>query len=140
MKYVSYKDKKELAADLKLIYTAKTEEVALKNLASFKEKWNCKYPACVMSWERNWAELATFFKYPSEIRTMIYTTNAIESFNRQLRKVTKNKAIFPNDFALTKSLYLAMVDASSKWTNRLKNWDRIISQLIIYFDGIIDLY
>ncbi len=139
-KYVSYKDRKALIADLKLVYKAPTEEVALKNLEDFNKKWSSKYPSCVDSWKRNWAELATFFKYPADIRKMIYTTNSIENFNRQLRKVTKNKTIFPNDFALSKSLYLAMVDASSKWTSRLRGWDKIISQLAIYFEGRIDLY
>ncbi len=137
-KYVSYKDRKELVNDLKLVYKAKTEEIAVNELEGFSKKWNEKYPACVDSWKRNWAELSTYFKYPQEIRKMIYTTNAIENFNRQLRKVTKNKTIFPNDFALTKSLYLAMIDASNKWTSRLRDWDRIINQLAIYFEGRID--
>lgn len=132
-KYVSYKDLKELMRDLKTVYKAPTEEMALSNLDEFEEKWIKKYPTCVSSWRNNWAELSTYFKYPQEMRTLIYTTNAIENFNRQLRKVTKSKAIFPNDFSLTKSLYLAMVDASQKWTYRIKNWDLIISQLSIYF-------
>lgn len=103
----------------------------------FEYKWNDKYPSCIRSWADNWAELATYFKYPQEIRTLIYTTNAIEAFNRQLRKVTKNKAIFPTDFALSKSLYLAMVDASLKWTSRIRGWDKIYSQLSIYFNNRI---
>ena len=101
------------------------------------EKWQKKYPMCVSSWRNNWAELSTYFKYPQEMRTLIYTTNSMENFNRQLRKVTKSKAIFPNDFSLTKSLYLAMVDASQKWTYRIKNWDLIRSQLSIFFEGRI---
>lgn len=136
-RYVSYKDIKELMTDLKKVYKAPKEETALLQLDLFKDKWNDKYPSCVRSWENNWAELATYFKYPQEIRTLIYTTNAIEAFNRQLRKVTKNKTIFPTDFALVKSLYLAMADASLKWTSRIRGWDKIISQLSIYFEGRI---
>ena len=92
---------------------------------------------CVSSWRNNWAELSTYFKYPQEMRTIIYTTNAMENFNRQLRKVTKSKSIFPNDFALSKRLYLAMIDASQKWTSRIRNWDLIRSQLSIFFEGRI---
>ena len=113
-KFVSYRDIKELMKDLKTVYKASTEELALSNLDIFEEKWGKKYPMCVNSWRNNWAELATYFKYPEGIRKLIYTTNSIENFNRQLRKVTKNKTIFPSDYALQKSLYLAMVDASSK--------------------------
>ena len=136
-KYVSYKDLRELMKDLKTVYKAPTEKVGLKNLDIFDEKWGKKYPMCVKSWRDNWAELSTYFKYPSEIRKLIYTTNALESFNRQLRKVTKSKTIFPNDYALEKSLYLAMMDVSSKWTTRIRGWDQIISQLSIYFEGRI---
>lgn len=134
-KYVSYKDIKELMRDLKIVYKAPTEESALLNMDRFEEKWGKKYPMCVSSWRNNWAELTTYFKYPQEMRTLIYTTNAMENFNRQLRKVTKSKAVFSNDYALTKSLYLAMVDASMKWTGRIRNWDIIRSQLSIYFEG-----
>ena len=134
-KYVSYKDIKELMRDLKAVYKAPTEDLALTNLGIFEEKWDKKYPMCVSSWKNNWAELSTYFKYPDGIRKLIYTTNAMENFNRQLRKVTKNKTIFPNDYALQKSLYLAMVDASSKWTSRIRGWDQILSQLSIFFEG-----
>ncbi|EEI83670.1 transposase, Mutator family [Anaerococcus tetradius ATCC 35098] len=134
-KYVSYKDIKELMKDLKAVYKAPTEDLALTNLGVFEEKWDKKYPMCVSSWKNNWAELSTYFKYPDGIRKLIYTTNAMENFNRQLRKVTKNKTIFPNDYALQKSLYLAMVDASSKWTSRIRGWDQILSQLSIFFEG-----
>lgn len=134
-KYVSYKDIKELMKDLKAVYKAPTEDLALTNLGVLEEKWDKKYPMCVSSWKNNWAELSTYFKYPEGIRKLIYTTNAMENFNRQLRKVTKNKTIFPNDYALQKSLYLAMVDASSKWTSRIRGWDQILSQLSIFFEG-----
>ncbi|EMW5549967.1 transposase [Enterococcus faecalis] len=120
---------------LKAVYKAPTEDLALTNLGIFEEKWDKKYPMCVNSWKNNWAELSTYFKYPEGIRKLIYTTNAMENFNRQLRKVTKNKTIFPNDYALQKSLYLAMVDASSKWTSRIRGWDQILSQLSIFFEG-----
>lgn len=136
-KFVSYRDIKELMKDLKTVYKASTEELALSNLDIFEEKWGKKYPMCVNSWRNNWAELATYFKYPDGIRKLIYTTNSIENFNRQLRKVTKNKTIFPSDYALQKSLYLAMVDASSKWTSRIRGWDQILSQLSIFFEGRI---
>ena len=136
-KFVSYRDIKELMKDLKTVYKASTEELALSNLDIFEEKWGKKYPMCVNSWRNNWAELATYFKYPEGIRKLIYTTNSIENFNRQLRKVTKNKTIFPNDYALQKSLYLAMVDASSKWTSRIRGWDQILSQLSIFFEDRI---
>ena len=134
-RYVSYKDIKEVMKDMKLIYKASTEQIALLNLESFKEKWYEKYPNCCESWERNWTELTTYFKYPEYIRKLIYTTNSIEAFNRQLRKVTKTKSIFPSDQALYKMLYLTMVEASNKWTSRIKEWDRILSQLRIYFEG-----
>lgn len=133
-RFVSYKDIKELMKDLKTVYKANSEELAYSNLDYFEEKWGDKYPSCIDSWRRNWAELSTYFKYPQDIRTLIYTTNSIESFNRQLRKVTKNKSIFPNDFSLVKSLYLAMSDASLKWTSRMKSWDKIMSQLRIFFE------
>lgn len=134
-KYVSYKDIKELMKDLKAVYKASTEDLALTNLGVFEEKWSKKYPMCVSSWKNNWTELSTYFKYPEGIRKLIYTTNAMENFNRQLRKVTKNKTIFPNDYALQKSLYIVMVDASSKWTSRIRGWDQILSQLSIFFEG-----
>lgn len=119
----------------KAVYKAPTEDLALTNLGIFEEKWGKKYPMRVSSWKNNWAELSTYFKYPEGIRKLIYTTNAMENFNRQLRKVTKNKTIFPNDYALQKSLYLAMVDASSKWTSKIRGWDQILSQLSIFFEG-----
>lgn len=123
--------------DLKSVYKAPIEELALRNLDIFEEKWKDKYPMCIKSWRDNWAELSTYFKYPEGIRKIIYTTNAMENFNRQLRKVTKNKAVFPNDYALQKSLYLSMVDASRKWTSRIIGWDSILSQLSIFFEGRI---
>lgn len=137
-KYLSYKDLKAFNADLKLVYTAATEELALAELDNVEEKWGDKYLIAIKSWRNNWDELATFFKYPPEIRKIIYTTNAMESYNRQLRKVTKTKSIFPNDEALLKSLYLATVDISQKWTQSIRGWAQILAQLSIFFEGRLD--
>ncbi len=101
-------------------------------LDDFAEKWDSKYPKIAMFWRAHWAELSTYFKYPETIRTLIYTTNTIEGFNRQLRKVTKSKSIFPNDNSLLKMLYLATMDISKKWTGRRKDWGQIHSQLDIF--------
>lgn len=133
-KYVSYKDLKALMADLKRVYTASTEEIARLELDAFAEKWDGKYPTISKSWNENWATLSTYFKYPEEIRKIIYTTNTVEGFNRQLRKVTKSKAVFPNDDSLLKMLYLAAMDITRKWTGRRKDWGKIQAQLMIYFE------
>jgi len=132
-RYISYKDVKAFTSDLKKIYRAATEELALAELDKLEEIWGKKYPLSIKSWRANWAELATYFKYPKEIRKIIYTTNNVESFHRQLRKVTKSKSIFPNDQALLKMLYLATMDATERWTMRLRDWPIILSQLTIYF-------
>jgi len=137
-KFVSYKDIKLLMADLKRIYQAVDERSALHELDSFDEKWSGRYPKIAISWRANWANLATFFKYPQEVRTLIYTTNAIENFNRGLRKVTKSKSVFPSDDALLKMLYLAMVDITKKWTGRRRDWGQIHSQLEIFFADRLD--
>lgn len=128
-KYVSYKDIKALMEDLKRVYGAIDEETALYELEQFAKKWDTKYPKISQSWQARWAELSTYFKYPQSVRTLIYTTNSIENFNRQLRKVTKSKAVFPNDDALLKMLYLAQVDITKKWTGRRRDWGEIHSQL-----------
>ena len=117
-KYVSYKDIKALIADLKRVYQAFDEQSALAALDDFAEIWDKKYPKISKSWRENWANLSTYFKFPEELRRLIYTTNAIEGFNRQLRKVTKPKAVFPTDDSLFKMLYLAMLDITKKWTGR----------------------
>lgn len=132
-KYVSYKDIKALMADLKAVYGAVDEPTALEALDQFSEKWDKKYPKISRSWRENWANLSTYFKYPQEVRRLIYTTNAIEGFNRQLRKVTKSKSVFPTDDSLLKMLYLAMIDITKKWTGRRQDWGVIHSQLSIYF-------
>jgi len=132
-KFVSYKDIKALMSDLKKVYAAIDEQTALYGLDTFDEKWGGKYPKIALSWRTNWANLSTYFKYPQEVRTLIYTTNAIENFNRQLRKVTKSKSVFPTDDSLLKMLYLAMIDITKKWTGRRKDWGQIHSQLEIFF-------
>ena len=132
-RFVSYKDIKMLMADLKRVYAAVDEETALYELESFGEKWNSKYPKIAQSWESNWSKLSTYFKYPQEVRTLIYTTNAIEGFNRQLRKVTKAKSVFPTDDSLLKMLYLAMTDITKKWTGKRRDWGMIHSQLEVFF-------
>lgn len=132
-KYVSYKDIKALMADLKAVYAAVDEQSALDALDTFAETWDKKYPKISKSWRENWANLSTYFKYPKEVRRLIYTTNTIEGFNRQLRKVTKSKAVFPTDESLFKMLYLAMMDITKKWTGRRQDWGVIHAQLSIYF-------
>jgi putative transposase len=139
-RYVSYKDLKKVTADLKPIYKAVTEEAALLELERFEDTWGNKYPLIVRSWRNNWDELATFFKYPPEIRKLIYTTNMIESYHRQLRKVTKGKSIFPSDEALLKMLYLATMDVTRKWTGRVQNWGQMLLQLSVFFPERIGHY
>lgn len=133
-KFISYKDLKAFMGDLKQIYKADTEELAEAALDILEDKWGKKYPASIASWRNNWAQLSTYFKYPSEIRKLIYTTNSIENFNRQLRKVTKSRAIFPTDDALFKMLYPAMIDATKKWTGKSRDWGLALDQLCIYFE------
>ena len=135
--YVSYKDLKKLMADLKMVYAAPDEAAALEKLESFGEKWNSKYPKIYKSWSERWATLSTYFKYPNEVRKLIYTTNAIEGFNRQLRKVTKSRTVFPSDDSLLKMLYLATMDITKKWTGRRRDWSQIRAQLEIYFEELL---
>ena len=132
-KYVSYKDIKALMADLRSVYAAVDEPAALDALDAFSTKWETKYPKISRSWRENWANLSTYFKYPQEVRRLIYTTNSIEGFNRQLRKVTKTRSVFPTDDSLFKMLYLAMVDITKKWIGRQRDWSMIHAQLSIYF-------
>ena len=132
-RFVNYKDRKEFVKDMKAVYQSPTEELALEKLDEFDEKWGKKYASSIASWRNNWAQLSTFFKYPEEIRKIIYTTNSIENFNRGLRKVTKSKSIFPTDDALFKSIYLAMMDITKKWSGKAWNWGQTLDQLMIYF-------
>ena len=133
-RFVSYKDIKALMADLKLVYTAVTEDEALNNLNRFKEKWSKSYPSCVKTWEDNWDILSTFFAYPAEIRKIIYTTNIIEGLNRQFRQITKNKPSFTNDESLRKMLYLASKNIVKRWTQRCRNWDVVLNYLKVMFE------
>lgn len=136
-KYVSYKDIKAFMADLKLIYKAATEAEAFSNLEKLAAKWGSKYPSAIKSWESNWVELSAYFKYPYELRKIIYTTNAIENFNRGLRKFTKSKGAWPSEEALLKSLYLSMCNLTKKWTGKIQGWGQILDQLLIFFEGRI---
>ena len=133
-RFVSYKDIKALMADLKLVYTAVTEDEALNNLIRFKEKWSKSYPSCVKTWKDNWDILSTFFAYPAEIRKIIYTTNIIEGLNRQFRQITKNKPRFTNDESLRKMLYLASKNIVKRWTQRCRNWDVVLNYLKVMFE------
>lgn len=134
LKFVSWKERKQVAQDLKTVYTAATEPNAREALESFKRKWDAKYPHISRSWETNWAELSVFFKYTPEIRKLIYTTNPIESFNRALRKVTKTRSLFPTEDALMKLMYLAVRDIERRWTQTIRSWGTIYSQLSIFFE------
>lgn len=133
-RFVSWKDIKQVMADLKKIYTAVTLEEAEDALEQFGETWRKKYPSCVKSWEENWEVLCTFYEYPPEIRKIIYTTNIIEGLNRQFRQITKNKPSFTNDDSLRRMLYLASQRIVKHWKSRCQNWDLILSQLQILFE------
>lgn len=133
-KYVSYKDLKPIMADLKAIYKATSEDDALYHLEAFSEKWGKKYPQISKSWNDNWLELATFFKYPEEVRRLIYTTNAVEGFHRMLRKFTKTKTTFPSDDSLKKSIYLSIDEIAKKWSMPIRDWGIITGQLIVFFE------
>ena len=134
LRYVSHKDRKAFVRDLKIIYRSPNRETADANLAKLSEQWGSKYTSAVRSWENNWAELSTFLDFPAEIRRMIYTTNNIEGYNRQLRKVIKNKASFPTVQSVRKILYLANVHITKKWTMPLFHWSVILNQLAIRFE------
>ena len=139
LKYVSYKDRKAVAADLRLIYNAVTEEEASLNLANFKEKWDNKYQSIGKSWEGNWTKIITYFAYPGDIRKAIYTTNAIESLNMSLRKIIKNRASFPTDEAVLKLLFLALRNISKKWTMPIQDWGKAMNQFALHFGERVPL-
>ena len=122
VKYVSYKDLKEVTTDLKKIYGSTSEEEGARELEEFTKKWDCKYPVISDIWKRNWAGISPLFAFPEEIRKAIYTTNIIEAANRQIRKIIKNKGVFPDDKSIQKIVYLALKNASKKWTMPIKNW------------------
>ena len=137
VKFVYYKDKKEFCNDLKAIYTSKNEKDGYNNLQQVKEKWKNKYPNSLRNWEENWDAICPFFNYSDSIRKIMYTTNTIESLNRQFRKYTKTKSVFPTDDSLMKCLFLATKNITKKWTTRYGSWDLILAELSIMFDGRI---
>jgi putative transposase len=137
LQYVSWKDRKAFAASLRAIYQAPTLEQAKASLHQLAEEWAGQYAIAVKSWENNWDDLTTFFAYPAEIRRIIYTTNSVEGYHRQLRKVTKIKSSFPSPEAARKLLYLATMDITRKWTAPLRNWALVLNQLAIRFEDRI---
>lgn len=141
VKYVASKNQKEVVADLKLVYKADTKEAAEIELKKFTKKWEKKYPKVTESWNKNWDELSTFFQFTAGIRKLIYTTNPIEGYHRQIRKVTKTKGAFPNENALLKLVYLATQRIMKKWKSPLHNWGITVQQLAIRFEGrlVLDL-
>jgi transposase-like protein len=139
LKFVSYKDRKQLAADLKTVYGSLTLESAEENLENFAQTWDNKYPTISKSWRNNWTGIVPFFAFPADIRKAIYTTNAIESLNRSLRKVLKTKGVFPNDDAIMKQLYLALHRISQRWTMPIRNWKGALNQFAVKYEGRMDL-
>jgi transposase-like protein len=131
-KFVSFKDRKAFCADMRPIYTAPTIEAAELALLEFEEKWGKRYPMSIASWKNNWSRLTTFFRYPAELRKMVYTTNAIESLNAQMRKNTSNRKVFPNDEAVIKILFLNVQNFTNRWTKR-QGWDIVMNQLSMMF-------
>ncbi len=139
IKYVASKDQKVFLKDLKEVYKASTKDLAEQQLELLDQKWGKKYPLVMNSWRNNWNKLSTYFRYDPAIRTLIYTTNVIEGFHRQIRKVTKTKGAYPSDIALLKLIYLAYLNIRKKWTQPLKNWALTLSQLAIWFEGRLKL-
>jgi putative transposase len=132
-KFVPYKDRKAVCADLKKIYGAVNLDDAEYALEEFRESWGKRYPSIIKSWDDNWAELTTFFEFPQEIRHLIYTTNAVEAYHRQLRKFTKTKSILPTDDAIRKVVYFSVREISKKWTMPARDWGMAYSQIMIFF-------
>jgi len=139
LKYVSWRDRKAFMTDLKTVYRAATREEAEANLVHLGETWSGRYAIAVRSWEQNWGSLSTFFDYPQEIRRLIYTTNTVEGYNRQLRKVLKTKAAFPTSDAARKLLYLVNTEITKKWTNPIRDWAKILNQVTILFQDRLGL-
>ena len=140
VKYVGYKNKKEFCADLKAVYCAPTEEAAMTAFETLEQKWDKQYPLAVSAWERNWDRISAMYQFTPEIRKLIYTTNPIEGFHRQLRKVTKNRGVFPDDESVLKLLYLATQEVVRKWTQRVREWNSILAQLAIHFGERVTQY
>lgn len=139
LKYIASKNQKEFMKDLKLVYRANTKELAEQELDNLAEKWEDKYPVVIASWRNNWNRLSTYFQYTKPIRKIIYTTNTVEGFHRQIRKVTKTKGAFPNDNALLKLIYLATKNIMKKWTSPIQNWGTTVQQLSIIFEDRLKL-
>lgn len=139
LSYVSHKDRKEVALDLKAIYQGATLAEAEQQLAEFEEKWGKSYPVIVRSWQSNWARIVPMFGYPSEIRRAVYTTNTIESLNMTLRKITKNRSLFPNDEAVFKLMYLGLRNISKRWTMPIRDWSAAMNQFAILFEGRVPM-
>ena len=139
-KYVNYNDLKKFSSDFKEVYNAPNETAALTELENMKEKWGKKYPYAISNWENNWEDVSSFFQFSNDIRRIMYTTNIIEGLNRQYRKVTKTKSVFPSDSALEKMLYLASENVVKKWTQRYRNWDRVLNQLIVLYGERLTAY
>lgn len=135
MRFVGWQQRKAVCAELRAVYAAPTEQAGLAELDAFEAKFATQYPAIALSWRSNWERVRPFFDFPTELRRLIYTTNAIESLNFQLRKVTKAKGHFPSDEAATKLLYLALRNAEKKWTMVPRFWNSALNQLVIYFPG-----
>lgn len=139
LKYITSEDQKPFLRDLKKVYRANTKESAEFNLVELDKKWGKKYPIVIRSWRSNWERLSQYFKFGNEIRRIIYTTNTVEGFNRQLRKVTKSKSVFPNDTALLKMVFLASQNIMKKWTSPIPKWALVVQQLAIHFEGRLNL-
>ena len=137
LKYVSWKEKKELAKDMKTIYGASTEEEAKKQMDRFEQKWQSSYPHVIRSWRTNWDNLTTFFRYPVEIRKVMYTTNVIESVNSKFRKATSARRLFLTDDAILKSLFMPAMELERKWTKPIRGWFRVYPQIAILFEDRI---
>lgn len=137
VRFVSYKELKPFCEDLKTIYTSKNEKEGYEQLQKVKEKWKSKYPTAFKSWEENWDAICLFFSYSEPVRKIMYTTNTIESLNLSYRKYTKTKSVFPSDESLMKCLYLATLNITKKWNGRYRNWDLILGELSIMFEGRI---
>jgi putative transposase len=134
MKYIPWKDYREFMNDLKEVYQAGTLELAEYYLDELEQKWGKKYPVVIKSWRNNWTRLSQYFKYPEQIRRLIYTTNTVEGYHRMVRKVTKSKGAFTSDMAMLKLVYLATLNFRKRWINNLRDWPQIINQLFVYFD------
>ena len=139
IEYVSYKDKKAFAADLKTIYLSPDEMQGHEAMLAVTEKWEDKYPNAMKSWAQNWDVLTPIYKFSPEVRKVIYTTNAIESLNSTYKKLNRQRSVFPHDKALLKALYLATLQATKRWTQPMRNWGKVYGEFSIMFEGRMPL-